>query len=81
MKGCEYIFTSDRKKCIFMVPFQASLIDIFVDVTYTGSDCSPYLLNVVTFNEKTLVYNAVASVLTSIRESGSYGNHFQMAPN
>lgn len=69
MEGSEYIFTPDRKYAFFMSPFQSTLLskaeDLFVDVTYTGNNFFPYLLNVVTFNDQTCVYNAVTRVLCS----------------
>ena len=78
MEGCEYIFTPSRKYAFFMSPFQSSLLskaeDLFMDVTYTGNDVFPYLLNIVTFNEQTYVYNAVARVLCSRQDSETYAN-------
>ena len=78
MEGCEYIFTPSRKYAFFMSPFQSSLLskaeDIFMDVTYTGNDVFPYLLNIVTLNEQTCVYNAVARVLCSKQDSETYAN-------
>ena len=78
LEGCEYIFTPNRKYAFFMAPFQSRLLsqaeDLFIDVTYTGNDFFPYLLNIVTFNEQTCVYNAVARVLCSKLDSESYGN-------
>ena len=55
MEGGEYIFTPSRKYVFFMSPFQSSILskaeDLFMDVTYSGNDVFPYLLNIVTFNE------------------------------
>ena len=76
MKGSEYLFTSCRKYAFFMAPFQSALLstteDLFMDVTSTGNDFFPYLLNVVSFNDETCVYNAVARVICSRQDSESY---------
>ena len=73
MEGCEYIFTPDRKYAFFMAPFQSALLskaeDLFMDVTYTSNEFFPYLLNIVTLNEQTCAYNAVARVLCSRQDS------------
>ena len=78
MEGCEYIFTPSRKYAFFMSPFQSSILnkaeDLFMDVTYTGNDVSPYLLNIVTFNEQTYMYNVVARVVCSRQDSKTYAN-------
>jgi hypothetical protein len=61
-----------------MASFQSALLstseDLFMDVTYTGNDSSPYLLNVVTLIKKTCVYNTVSRVLCSRQDSESYAN-------
>ena len=76
MEGSEYIFTPARKYAFFMSPFQSTLLsraeDLFMDVTYTGNDCFPYLLNIVTFNDQTCVYNAVVRVLCSRQDGETY---------
>ena len=76
MKGSEYLFTPCRKYAFFMAPFQSALLstteDLFMDVTSTGNDFFPYLLNVVSFNDETCVYNAVARVICSRQDSESY---------
>jgi hypothetical protein len=78
MEGSEYIFTPNRKYAFFMASFQSALLstseNLFMDVTYTGNDSSPYLLNVVTLNEKTCVYNTVSRVLCSRQDSESFAN-------
>ena len=76
MEGSEYIFTPARKYAFFMSPFQSTLLsraeDLFMDVTYTGNDFFPYLLNIVTFNDQTCVYNAVTRVLCSRQDGETY---------
>jgi hypothetical protein len=76
MEGKEYIFTSNRKFAFFMAPYQAKLLGeaeyLFLDVTYTSNADFPYLLNLVTFNNATLVYNAVGRVLMDRVDGAAY---------
>jgi len=81
MEGREYIFTSTYKHAFFMAPFQAEQLArasyIFVDITYTGNTSFLYLLNVVSLNEKTLLYNAVGRVLWNRQDSLAYATAFK----
>ena len=65
----------------FLSPFQAEQLAkssyIFVDVTYTGNESFPYLLNVFSLNEKTLLYNAVGRVLCNKQDKVAYGKAFK----
>ncbi|CAH3166322.1 unnamed protein product [Pocillopora meandrina] len=83
MKGSEYLFTSCRKYAFFMAPFQSALLstteDLFMDGTSTGNDFFPYLLNVVSFNDETCVYNAVARVIRSRQDSEMTFDHARFA--
>lgn len=62
------IFTPARKYTgFFMLPFHTTLWsraqDLFMDVTYTGNDLFPCLLNIATFINQTCMYNMVTRVL------------------
>ena len=67
MEGSEYIFTPERKYAFFLAPYEIKIHGeaeyVFMDVTYTGNADFPYLLNVVTFNTTTLMYNATGRVV------------------
>ena len=79
--GNEYLFITSHKYAFFMAPFQAEQLAhscyIFVDITYTGNTSFPYLLNVVSLNEKTLLYNAVGRVFCSRQDSVAYSTAFK----
>ena len=45
-----------------------------MDVTYSGSEFFPYLLNITTLNEQRCVRNAVARVLCSRQDTETYAN-------
>ena len=80
MEGVEYLFKPGRKHAFFMSPYQCKLLGeaekLFSDITFTGNDDFPYLLNLVTFNTETLCYQAVSRVLCDKQDGESYGLSF-----
>jgi len=48
-----------------------------VDITYTGNKSFPCLSNVVSLNEKTLLYNTVGRVLCNKRDSRAHATVFK----
>lgn len=80
MEGVEYLFKPGRKYAFFMSPYQGELLgeaeELFSDITFTGKDDFPYLLNLVIFNKETLSYQAVARVLCDKQDGESYGLSF-----
>lgn len=77
MEGAEYLFKPGRKHAFFMSPYQCKLLgeaeELFSDITFTGNDDFPYLLNLVIFNKETLCYQAVGRVLCDKQDGESYG--------
>ena len=73
-------FMPSRKYAFSMSLFQSSLLnkaeDLFMDVTCAGNDFFPYLLNIVTLNAQTLVYNAFARVLCSKQDNDKVSSHY-----
>lgn len=63
-----------------MSPYQCKLLgeagELFSDITFTGNDDFPYLLNLVIFNKETLCYQAVSRVLCDRQDGESYGVSF-----
>ncbi|XP_068726506.1 uncharacterized protein [Montipora capricornis] len=80
MEGVEYLFKPGRKHAFFMSPYQCKLLgeaeELFSDITFTGNDDFPYLLNLVSFNTETLCYQAVSRVLCDKQDGESYGLSF-----
>lgn len=80
MEGVEYLFKPGRKYAFFMSRYQCELLgeaeELFSDITFTGNDDFPYLLNLVIFNKEMLSYQAVARVLCDKQDGESYGLSF-----
>ena len=81
MEGMEYLIKPERKHAFFMSPYQTKLFaeaeELFTDITYTGNDDFPYLLNMVTLNVTTMHYQAVARVPCDKQDGESYATSFQ----
>ena len=81
MEGMEYLIKPERKHAFFMSPYQARLFakaeELFTDITYTGNEDFPYMLNMVVFNPTTMHYQAVARVLCDKQDGESYATSFQ----
>lgn len=81
MEGMEYLIKPERKHAFFMSPYQAKLLaeaeELFTDITYTGNEDFPYMLNMVVFNSTTMHYQAVARVLCDKQDGESYATSFQ----
>lgn len=81
MKGLEYLIKPGRKYAFFMSPYQCKLLgeaeELFSDITFTGNDDFPYLLNLVVFTEQTMCYQAVSRVLCDKQDGESYGLSLQ----
>ena len=81
MEGMEYLIKPERKHAFFMSPYQAKLLaeakELFTDITYTGNEDFPYMLNMVVFNPATMHYQAVSRVLCDKQDGESYATSFQ----
>lgn len=81
MEGMEYTIKPERKHAFFMSLYQAKLLaeaeELFTDITYTGNEDFPYMLNMVVFNSTNMHYQAVARVLCDKQNGESYATSFQ----
>ena len=81
MEGMKYLIKPERKHAFFMSPYQAKLFseaeELFADITYTGNDNFPYMLNMFVFNVTTVHYQAVVRVLCDKQDGKSYATCFQ----
>ena len=80
MEDVKYLFKPGRKHTFFMSLYQCVLLgeaeELFSDITFTGNDDFPYLLNLVVFNKETLCYQAVTRVLCDKQDGESYALSF-----
>ncbi len=74
-------FSGDFKMVVLQTPQMAEVLSqaIFVeaDVTYPGNLSFPYLLNIVTYNEETMVFQTVARVLLNKLTTAAYRRAFE----
>ena len=80
MEDVKYLFKPGRKHTFFMSLYQCVLLgeaeELFSDITFTGNDDFPYLLNLVVFNKETLCCQAVTRVLCDKQDGESYALSF-----